>query len=315
MDLPIGLHGQLYDTSTGLSYMRARYYSPDSGRFLSADPIEGTHGIPQSHHDYVFAWNDPVNQSDTTGLSPLTEQLATLSIVQKTLASAAVIQALVGVALRKVFGTLEWSGPTASVGLGDFSIGLASFASQEYEGTVGLVDVLTISESVINGANSLASASSQNLAVAKSNKYANRSSNKGTAFRHESNRRLKREASVANQDLFNINTLVSASFGDARVFSPLLYTTSAASFSGFYLAGSFSGFASGFSSGNSGASAALNFNKGVAFVSYGFAAGYTWNDSGLSSSNVQKTGRGFVDLGYSYSIDVGISIGIGSYQF
>jgi RHS repeat-associated protein len=32
--------GREYETETGLYYMRARYYSPETGRFISRDPID-----------------------------------------------------------------------------------------------------------------------------------------------------------------------------------------------------------------------------------------------------------------------------------
>jgi RHS repeat-associated protein len=56
--------GLLYDSETGLYYMRARYYDPQTRRFISEDPIGLNGGI----NSYVFAGNDPVNGSDPTGL-------------------------------------------------------------------------------------------------------------------------------------------------------------------------------------------------------------------------------------------------------
>ncbi|MBK9471824.1 MAG: RHS repeat protein [bacterium] len=55
-----GLHGVMAEGAT-LLYMRARYYSPSSGRFLSEDPIWAS-------NLYVFAQNNPVIYSDPTGL-------------------------------------------------------------------------------------------------------------------------------------------------------------------------------------------------------------------------------------------------------
>ena len=53
-----------YDTETGLYYFRARYYDPELGRFISEDPIGLAGGINQ----YAFAGNDPVNNTDPSGL-------------------------------------------------------------------------------------------------------------------------------------------------------------------------------------------------------------------------------------------------------
>lgn len=47
-----------------LTYMRARWYDPDLGRFLSEDPV----GLEGGINRYSFAGNDPVNAADPTGL-------------------------------------------------------------------------------------------------------------------------------------------------------------------------------------------------------------------------------------------------------
>ena len=56
--------GAEYDQETGLYYMRARYYDPALGRFLSEDPI----GIDGGLNLYAYAGNDPTNRSDPSGL-------------------------------------------------------------------------------------------------------------------------------------------------------------------------------------------------------------------------------------------------------
>lgn len=48
----------------GLYYFRARYYSPELRRFISEDPI----GLAGGVNPYMYAGNDPINQSDPTGL-------------------------------------------------------------------------------------------------------------------------------------------------------------------------------------------------------------------------------------------------------
>jgi RHS repeat-associated protein len=58
--------GYRYDGETGLYYMPARYYSPALGRFLQADPSGFAGGL----NLYAYAENDPVNQADSTGMSP-----------------------------------------------------------------------------------------------------------------------------------------------------------------------------------------------------------------------------------------------------
>lgn len=59
---PLGYAGQLTNQS-GLQYLRARTYDPDTGQFLTRDPLLGVTGEP-----YGYASNNPINGSDPTGL-------------------------------------------------------------------------------------------------------------------------------------------------------------------------------------------------------------------------------------------------------
>ena len=52
----------------GLEYLRARYYEPANGRFLSRDPFMGLVRNPQSLNRYAYALNNPVNLRDPSGL-------------------------------------------------------------------------------------------------------------------------------------------------------------------------------------------------------------------------------------------------------
>lgn len=61
----VGKYGVL-DDGNGLLYMRARYYSTESGRFISKDPIGYAGGI----NLYTYANNNPENEIDPTGLTP-----------------------------------------------------------------------------------------------------------------------------------------------------------------------------------------------------------------------------------------------------
>jgi RHS repeat-associated protein len=59
--------GEQYDSDLGLYYLRARYYNPNTGRFLSRDPEDGKANIPVTLHKYLYAAGDPVNLKDPTG--------------------------------------------------------------------------------------------------------------------------------------------------------------------------------------------------------------------------------------------------------
>lgn len=60
--------GQEKDTETGLIYLRARYYDPSTGTFLSRDQYEGDLKTPITQNDYPYAGNNPINKSDPSGL-------------------------------------------------------------------------------------------------------------------------------------------------------------------------------------------------------------------------------------------------------
>ena len=65
--------GEQYDPDLGLYYLRARYYNPNTGRFMSRDPEDGYAMNPASLHKYLYAGGDPVNMLDPTGRAELFE--------------------------------------------------------------------------------------------------------------------------------------------------------------------------------------------------------------------------------------------------
>ncbi len=70
---PYRYSGERLDTGLGLYHLRARYYNPQLGRFISRDPLGGRSRVPVSLHRYLYANADPVNNSDPTGLFTLPE--------------------------------------------------------------------------------------------------------------------------------------------------------------------------------------------------------------------------------------------------
>jgi len=65
-----GVHDFAADTrpSTGMVYMRARYYDPAVGRFTQADPVPyGPEMMWGQNNRWTYCANDPLNQSDPSG--------------------------------------------------------------------------------------------------------------------------------------------------------------------------------------------------------------------------------------------------------
>jgi RHS repeat-associated protein len=62
----LGRYGVM--TEDDLYHIRARYYDPDSGRFISPDPLTGNHQDPRTLNRYVYALNNPGRFVDVTGL-------------------------------------------------------------------------------------------------------------------------------------------------------------------------------------------------------------------------------------------------------
>ena len=61
---PLRYMAREQDDASGLYYVRARWYDPSQGRFISEDPIGLVGGI----NPYAYAGNDPINNTDPSGL-------------------------------------------------------------------------------------------------------------------------------------------------------------------------------------------------------------------------------------------------------
>jgi RHS repeat-associated protein len=59
--------GEMYDPQTGLVYLRARYYAPGDGRFVSRDTWTGKYNNPQSLNRWAYVEGNPINRSDPSG--------------------------------------------------------------------------------------------------------------------------------------------------------------------------------------------------------------------------------------------------------
>ncbi len=66
-DNPFRYCGEYYDKETEEIYLRARYYQPEQGRFLTRDTYTGEADEPESLHLYTYCGNDGVNAWDPSG--------------------------------------------------------------------------------------------------------------------------------------------------------------------------------------------------------------------------------------------------------
>ena len=64
---PLKYAGEYYDEESGLYYLRARYYDPAVGRFISRDSYEGSITNPLSLNPYTYVENNPLGNIDPSG--------------------------------------------------------------------------------------------------------------------------------------------------------------------------------------------------------------------------------------------------------
>jgi RHS repeat-associated protein len=62
-----GYTGEALDPGTSLYFLRARYYDPSLGRFLTRDSFPGFDLWPQTLNRYVYVRNNPATLTDRTG--------------------------------------------------------------------------------------------------------------------------------------------------------------------------------------------------------------------------------------------------------
>ncbi len=73
--------GEQFDPNVGFYYLRARYYAPQTGRFITTDPARGSIFDPVSLHRYLYANANPINARDPSGEASLLESALVLAIL------------------------------------------------------------------------------------------------------------------------------------------------------------------------------------------------------------------------------------------
>ncbi len=115
----LGWTGQYRDTETGFTYLRARYYDPDTATFLSRDPLETTTREP-----YAYVGGNPLNNTDPTGLyfgEGLVKSAG--SALNSALPAIHAVSSLVSTGATVCSMTLFWAG---GVGTGCAVVGVVS---------------------------------------------------------------------------------------------------------------------------------------------------------------------------------------------
>ena len=64
---PFRFSGEYFDKETGTIYLRARYYDPEIGRFISRDTVTGTANDPLSLNLYTYCRNNLIPLNDPDG--------------------------------------------------------------------------------------------------------------------------------------------------------------------------------------------------------------------------------------------------------
>ena len=63
--------GEALDPQTNLYYLRARYYDPTVGRFISKDRLSGALAVPLSRNRYIYALANPIGLLDPSGFAAI----------------------------------------------------------------------------------------------------------------------------------------------------------------------------------------------------------------------------------------------------
>jgi RHS repeat-associated protein len=69
------------DDILGLVFLRARYYDPESGRFITKDPFPGFTSLPSTLHPFIYGLNNPATLVDPSGRSPILAALGIAGII------------------------------------------------------------------------------------------------------------------------------------------------------------------------------------------------------------------------------------------
>jgi RHS repeat-associated protein len=75
--------GEQLDAETQDYYLRARYYSPNSGRFMSRDTYDGRDAEPATLNHYGYTHGNPVNYTDPSGHMRMVSLTMNMSVMSE----------------------------------------------------------------------------------------------------------------------------------------------------------------------------------------------------------------------------------------
>lgn len=118
---PLRFAGQYTDDESGYQYLRARYFDPASGEFLTRDPITELTGQP-----YAYGVGNPLANTDPTGLCPICVAALAGALIGGAidLGSQALSNATKGCDL---FHDINWGRTAVSAGIGGFTAGMGEW--------------------------------------------------------------------------------------------------------------------------------------------------------------------------------------------
>ena len=141
---PFRYRGYYYDTETGLYYLQSRYYSPEFGRFISADNAAnlGADGEVLSYNLFAYCLNNPINRTDDDGnLSLPNWAKVTIGIVS-TVAAVAITVATGGAAAPVLIGVAASTISGAAFGAVNHRITTGSWKGADQAAMNGAADGL-----------------------------------------------------------------------------------------------------------------------------------------------------------------------------
>jgi RHS repeat-associated protein len=118
-----GFTGEQSDAVSALTYLRARYYNPALGRFLSADTVQPNASGTQGYNRYAYAANNPATLTDPSGHAALALPLTT-GIIEVDAVVLAVMGMMVStyMAATATNGTLRVLGTELAIAFGSIAM-------------------------------------------------------------------------------------------------------------------------------------------------------------------------------------------------